>query len=93
MTDALIIKKFADEYIDEFHWDGESLIVFVYAWNIVELCSLLGSTYLSDNGVKCVLKDRYVAIPDFEYILEYFGLDEDDINEIFPKDIPQIKCF
>ena len=86
MTDALKVKKFADECISEHHWDRGHLTVFIYIWHLDKLCELLGSSYFSDDGLDCVLKDRYLVIPDFQVILEdWFDLYGDDIDAIFPE--------
>ena len=86
-------KKTLLDLIDEFHWfdDGKrrELCVYVYLWDFDDLSKFFRekhSSLFDDDGIECYWKGSYVCIPEFDDILDYIGLSEEEINEMFEEE-------
>lgn len=79
--------------IDEFHWvaegEGRTLYVFINLWDLEEFSKFFREKYQSlfnEEGVACNWKGSYVCIPNFEDVLDYIGLSEEEVYEMFEEE-------
>lgn len=86
-------KKTLLDLIDEFHWyttsDGRTLYVFIYLWDLDEFSKLFREKHPSlfdEDGIECHWKGSYICIPNFEDVLDFIGLSEDEIHEMFEEE-------
>jgi hypothetical protein len=82
----LQLHKFIVDHSIEFNWNlnkvNRDVIAFIDFYSIKSFAELLGTHILSEGGVKCRLKDGYLAIW-MEDICEYHGI---LIENVFGKD-------
>jgi hypothetical protein len=89
-------KKELLNLIDEYHWNkrdrgakGDTLYIFIDLWNFEEFSQLFREKHPSlfdDEGIECYWKGSYVCIPDFDDVLDYIGLSEEEMYEMFEKE-------
>lgn len=86
-------KKTLLDLIDEFHWYKEGkkrvLYVFINLWDLEEFSKRFQEKHPSlfdEEGIECHWKGSYVCIPNFEDTLEYIGLSEEEIYEMFEEE-------
>ena len=86
-------KKTLLDLIDEFHWyttrDGRSLYVFIDLWDFDDFSKFFREKHPSlfdDEGIECSWKGSYICIPNFEDVLEYIGLSEEEVHEMFEEE-------
>ena len=86
-------KKTLLDLIDEFHWyttkDGRSLYVFIDLWDFDELSKYFrekNPSLFDDDGIECYWKGSYICIPNFEDVLDYIGLSEEEVHEMFEEE-------
>lgn len=79
--------------IDEFRWvaeeKGRTLYVFIDMWDLNEFSKFFREKHPSlfdDEGVACSWKGSYVCIPNFEDVLDYIGLSEEEVYEMFEEE-------
>lgn len=78
------------DLINEFHWyttgDGRCLYVFIDLWNFDDFSKYFREKHPSlfdDDGIECYWKGSYVCIPNFDDVLDYIGLSEEEVHEMF----------
>lgn len=73
--------------IDEFYWHKkDTLCIFINIWKFEDFSQLFRQNYPSlfaDDGIECYWKGTYVCIPNFDYVLDFIGLSEEEIHEMF----------
>ena len=82
------------DLIAEFHWNlietnKKSLYVFVDYYNLSEFMkffSNMSNSLFDDEGVECSWKGDYMCFPHFEDVLEFLGLSEEEIKEMFEEE-------
>ena len=86
-------KKTLLDLIDEFHWvaegKGRTLYVFIDLWDLDEFSRFFRGKHPSlfdEEGVACSWKGSYVCIPNFEDVLDFIGLSEEEIHEMFEEE-------
>ena len=86
-------KKTLLNLINEFHWyttrDGRYLYVFIDLWNFDDFSKYFREKHPSlfdDNGIECYWKGSYICIPNFEDVLDFIGLSEEEIHEMFEEE-------
>lgn len=85
---AIEFYKFINDNEIEFHWadnnetNERDVIFFPYFWQIDEMYKIMQPVDFDDDGVKCVMKEKYYAIWASE-ILSGWDI---DLIEIFGKD-------
>lgn len=84
-------KKNLCELIDEYHWDGNSLVVYVFLCNIQELLEFvyqkLSDGYQQEHGcIRMEFDGMHICIPNFDVVLEYMELPRDEIVEMFEEE-------
>ena len=86
-------KKTILDLIDEFHWytndRGCSLYVFINLWDFREFSKFFEEKHPSifdEEGIECVWKGSYCCIPNFDDMLDYIGLSEEEIHEMFEEE-------
>ena len=68
---------------------GDALYIFIDLWNFEEFSQLFRQKHPSlfdDEGIECYWKGSYVCIPDFDDVLDYIGLSEEEMYEMFEKE-------
>ena len=75
--------------IDEYYWckkdkrdKGDTLDI----WKFEDFSQLFIQNYPSlfaDDGIECYWKGTYICIPNFDYVLNFIGLSEEEIHEMF----------
>ena len=86
-------KKELLDLIDEYHWymrgsKDDTLYIYIYIWNFEDFSQLFRQKYTSlfdDEGIECYWKGSYVCIPDFDDVLDFIGLSEEEMYEMFEK--------
>ena len=76
----LELYKFVKENDCEYHWEDYDVILFVNFYLLDEFTKLLGYNMLDEEGIKCNLKQGYVAIWMFS-ICESFDIVLENIFE------------
>lgn len=86
-------KKELLDLIDEYHWYKrdrvDTLYIFIDLWNFEEFSQLFRQKHPSlfdDEGIECYWKGSYVCIPDFDDVLDFIGLSEEEMYEMFEKE-------
>lgn len=86
-------KKTMLDLITEFHWvkneKGVSLYVFINLWEFNEFSKFFLKMHLSlfnEEGIKCHWKGSYVCIPNFDDVLDFIGLSEEEMHEMFEEE-------
>lgn len=84
-------KKNLCELIDEYHWDGNSLVVYVFLCNIQELLEFvyqkLSDSYEQEHGcIRMEFDGMHICIPNFDVVLDYMDLSRDEIVEMFEEE-------
>lgn len=89
-------KKELLDLIDEYHWfkrdigaKRDTLYIFIDLWDFEEFSQLFRQKHPSlfdDDGIECHWKGYYVCIPDFDDVLDYIGLSEEEMYEMFEKE-------
>lgn len=81
------------DLINEFHWyatrDGRCLYVFIDLCDFEEFSKYFREKHPSlfdDDGIECYWKGSYICIPNFEDVLDFIGLSEEEIHEMFEED-------
>lgn len=80
--------------ISEFHWsntesNNKTLYVFVDDYNLSEFMKFFSDKHRSlfdEDGVECVWRGDYMCFPHFEDTLEYIGLSEEEVHEMFEEE-------
>ena len=82
--------------IDEYYWcqkdkrdkGDDTLYIFIDIWKFEDFSQLFRQNYPSlfaDEGIECYWKGTYICIPNFDYVLDFIGLSEEEIYEMFEK--------
>lgn len=86
-------KKTMLDLIEEFHWvkneKDVSLYVFINLWEFNEFSKFFlkkHSSLFDDEGIECHWKGSYVCIPNFDDVLDYIGLSEEKVHEMFEEE-------
>lgn len=86
-------KKELLDMIDEYHWykgdKGDTLYIFIDLWNFEEFSQMFRQKHPSlfdYEDIECYLKGSYVCIPDFDDVLDFIGLSEEEMYEMFEKE-------
>ncbi len=61
MTELELYKFINDNEI-EYHWHDEDVIIFINFYLLDEFAKLLGYGMFDEEGITCVLKDKYICI-------------------------------
>ena len=98
MTLTFKEKKELLDLISEHHWyesgrggrgtNGDTLYIFIDLWNFEEFSQVFRQKHHSlfdDEGIECYWKGSYVCIPDFDDVLDFIGLSEEEMYEMFEK--------
>lgn len=78
--------------IGEFHWDGtdkEHLYVFVNHYNMPDFMKFFDGksrSLFEEDGVECVWRGDYMCFPNFEDVLHFIGLSEEEVHEMFEEE-------
>ena len=86
---AIEFYKYIHENNIEYHWtynietNERDVLFFPYYWQIEDLSKLLTAVDLDEDGIGCVMKDRYFAFWASDIIEPYDIL----LTDIFGKDI------
>lgn len=75
----LQLYKFIKENCVEYHKFADDIILFVGYYLLEEFSTLLGSSILDEEGIKCTMKEKYICF-DMKYICDYHGI---DMKEVF----------
>ena len=81
--------------ISEYHWykdydtNKEYLIVCVDYYNVSDFIYFFRSykSLFDDDGIDMKMFDYYISVPYFDEILDYIGLEEQEIKEMFEEEI------
>lgn len=81
-------KKDLLNLIDEYHWYEDNLYVFIMRYELCDFMKLFDNhpTLFDDDGVDVVWKGSYMCIPNFQEVLDYIGLEEEEIKEMFEEE-------
>lgn len=76
--------------VDEYHWDSfdnrdDELWVIVNCDNFSEFADIFKKQFsmFDDEGVQCIWKYNYIVIREFQEVLEYCGVEIEEIKEMF----------
>ena len=77
--------------IGEFHWHKnrngkEELYVFIEYYNVADFMRLFSAKHPSlfdEEGVLMHWKGTYLCIPNFDDVLDFCGIEENEMKEIF----------
>ena len=77
----------------EYAWKGEyaneeRLVVWLNFRALPSLTKLFSQSTIEENeeDFECILRKDCLVFPHFEYILNHTDIDEEDIEELFPKE-------
>ena len=79
---AIDLYKFVTKHECEYHWNDENsdVILFVNIWGIEEFQKIIGAREMDEEGIPCVMKDKYFCFWMYD-ICEYHDIELTDIFE------------
>lgn len=84
-------KKSIYDLIDEYHWENDSLIIYIFHCNIQELLEFvfqnLDDSYEAEHGSIPMYADAmHICIENFDTVLSFMDLSEDEIKDMFEEE-------
>lgn len=71
------------ECISQYNLDGDKLCVYIENYSVHDFMKIAKQYITFENSVKCYIFDTYISIPNFDYYLNNWGLDMEEIEEMF----------
>lgn len=78
-------KKDLLNLIDEYQWHEDNLYVFIMYYELPDFMKFFENynTLFDDDGVDVVWRGNYMCIPNFQEVLDYIGIEEEEIKAMF----------
>lgn len=83
----LDLYKFIQDTGTQISWRDNELIVWIHPNDIIDFAEMVGSNYLSDEGIECNLRQYgYIAF-DITALCEHYNIDPERILEKYDSEI------
>lgn len=71
--------------INEYHWSGDELYVCIMYDHLSLFMRFFDNhpTLFDDDGIDVVWRGNYMCIPNFQEVLDYIGIEEEEIKAMF----------